>query len=103
MEGVTKSYMMLLNIAKPVPEHVKIKTILNEISPDSKAVYFDKHGGAFLFNTSLALRLVVARFDRVFQGDDRFLIVEIGPNWHTYGNNVAARWLRHHLGKGEEK
>lgn len=90
---------MLLKLPNPVPEHAQIKTVMQSFSDDSKAVYFDRHGGAFVFNTSLELRQVHARFDKVLRSGDTFLIVEIGPDWMSYGHNVAAGWLTHRLGK----
>lgn len=97
------SYLMLLNITTPVPEHAKIITVMSSISPDGKAVYFDKHGGAFLFNTDLPLAVVRARFEGVLLSGDRHIIVELGTAWCTYGYNVAAGWLRHHLGTAEAR
>lgn len=99
MEFISRSYLMLLNIATPAPEHVRIKEILQAISAEYRAVYFDSHGGAFLFNTGLAPHVVASRINPALLTDDRYLIVEVGPHWYTHDNNIARAWFAHHLGK----
>jgi len=89
---------MLLNITKPQPEHTKIKTILDGISNDTaKAVYFDKHGGAFLFTSKLNAGQIHGRFSGILLNEDKYLIIELGQDWHTFGQGVADGWLRNHL------
>ena len=91
-------YLMLLNIKKPQPEHAKIKTILASISGDTaKAVYFDSKGGAFLFMSKLNTGQIHGRFDGVLLNEDFYLIVELGRDWVTFGQGVAAGWLKNHL------
>jgi hypothetical protein len=93
-----KPYLMLLNIKKPQPEHAKIKTILDTISDGtSKAAYFDKHGGAFLFMSNLNAGKIHGRFDGVLLNEDFYLIIELGQDWATFGQGIAASWLRNHL------
>jgi hypothetical protein len=89
---------MLLNIKTPQPEHAKIKTTLDTISNGtSKPVYFDRHGGAFLFMSRLSAGQIHGRFDGVLLNEDFYLIVELGKDWVTFGQGIAAGWLRNHL------
>ena len=93
-----KPYLMLLNIKSPQPEHAKIKTTLDALSNGTaKAVYFDRHGGAFLFTSRLNAGQIHGRFDGVLLNEDFYLIIELGQDWVTFGQGVAACWLRNHL------
>lgn len=89
---------MLLNIKNPQPEHARIKTTLDALSDGTaKAVYFDKHGGAFLFMSKLNAGQIHGRFDGILLNEDFYLIIEIGHEWQTFGQGIAAGWLRNHL------
>lgn len=95
---IERPYMMLLNIKVPQAEHVKIQSKLNEISNrTSKAVYFDKNGGAFLFISKLVPRQIYDRFSGILLNDDAFIIVELGHQWITFGHGSAAIWLEKNL------
>jgi hypothetical protein len=91
-------YMMLVNIKNPRPEHARLMTALKTISPDPKAAYFDKNGGAFFFNSERPLRDISNRVFDLVGNEDQYLIVELGQSWVTLGLGSAAGWLRHHLG-----
>ena len=92
------SYMMLLNIKVPQAEHARIQAKLSEISSGtSKAIYFDKHGGAFLFKTTLKAQQIYDRLIGTLLNDDRYIIVELGTDWTTFGHEDAAGWLRKYL------
>lgn len=98
-DDTEKPYLMLLNIKTPQPEHAKVKTILDSVSGGTaKAVYFDRHGGAFLFTSTLSAGKIHGRFGGVLLNDDSYLIVELGRDWVTFGHGIAAGWLRNHLG-----
>lgn len=98
-----KSFLMLLNTSSPQKEHAKIMEILLDVSNrEAKPVYFDRHGAAILFNTAVSLGHIIKRFEGSVFNDDRYLIVELGDQWATWGNGIAAGWLRHNLGKGDE-
>lgn len=97
-----KPYLMLLNIKKPQPEHAEIKARLEKLSNGTaKAVYFDSHGAAFLFTSTLNAGQIYGRFDGVLLNEDRYMIVELGQDWVTFGGGIAAGWLRHHLAEAE--
>lgn len=94
------AYLMLLNIKIPQAEHAKIKDKLNEISNGTaKAVYFDKHGGAFLFLSALKPEQIYNRFSGILLNDDAYIIIEIGNKWITFGHSAAADWLQKNLRK----
>jgi hypothetical protein len=91
-------YLMLLNIKSPQPEHAKIKTVLDSVSGGTaRAVYFDKHGGAFLFSSKLNAGQIHGRFGGVLLNEDFYLIVELGQDWAAFGQGIAAGWLNTHL------
>lgn len=97
-ENIERPYLMLLNIKEPQPEHAKIQSKLNEISRGtSKPIYFDKHGGAFLFKTTLRAQQVYDSLIGILLNDDRYIIVELGANWTTFGFEDASGWLRKYL------
>lgn len=95
--NVTNNYLMLLNIKNPQPEHARILGKLSELSNETaKAIYFDRHGGAFLMSTSLDANSIYKKLDGIVFNDDSFLIIEIGSDWMTFGNNIASYWLKIH-------
>ena len=91
-----RNYLLLFNITTPQREHAKLKPALLDLDPDAAFVYFDKHGGAALMHTHLAAGQIEDRLIGVFLNSDRRLIVELGPDWHTFGLDKAAMWFRRH-------
>lgn len=94
-----KNYLMLINLSDPnAPEHSSILGVIDKISDGSgKPVYFDKHAGAFLLQTSLNASQIYRRFDGILLNDDGCLIIEIGHDWMTFGHDKASAWLNRHL------
>lgn len=71
---IEKRYLMLLNITTPQPEHAKIKAVMENLSGSTaKAVYFDKHGFAYLFSSKLNAGQIHGRFDGVLLNDDHYI------------------------------
>lgn len=96
--NIEKPYLMLLNITVPQPEHAKILSKLNELSNGTvKPVYFDKHGGAFLFTTKLNARQLYDRLIGVLLNDDRYIIIELGKDGIAFGFESAMEWFRKYL------
>lgn len=98
--NIERAYLMLLNIKVPQAEHIKIQSKLTEIfNGTSKAVYFDKNGGAFMFMSKLIPRQIYDRFSGILLNDDSYIIVELGSKWITFGHGSATAWLQKHLNK----
>lgn len=99
-DDIERAYLMLLNIKIPQVEHAKIQSKLSEISSGtSKAVYFDRNGGAFLFLSRLVPRQIYDRLTGILLNDDTYIIVELGEKWITFGHGSAAAWLQKNLNK----
>src|SRR5688572_15446904 len=93
-----RSYLMLINIPTPKPEHAKLQDVFKSLHPQSKAVFFNKNAVAFLFNTDLYPNEIRNRFDGTLLSGDTFLLVEVGRNWET-NTIVASGWLQTWLQK----
>ncbi|MBY0483462.1 hypothetical protein [Nitrosomonas sp.] len=97
---IDKRYLLLLNTSTVQPEHAKIQTTLSKLSNDtSKPIYFDKHGGAFLFVTKLNAGQISARLEGILLNDDNYIIVEVGSDWFTFGNTKAATWFQKYINR----
>ena len=91
-----RSYLLLFNLSEPKPEHARLKPALQNIDAGAAFVYFDKHGGAALIHTRLASAQMGARLDGILLNSDRWLIVELGRDWRTFGLDKAAMWFQRH-------
>lgn len=88
-------YLIMLRFPKPRPEHTRVAQALEHLG-EGRMVFFEKHGCAYLVSTELSANDICGRMETAILDGDSVLVVEIGHDWATFGQNVAAGWLRSH-------
>lgn len=93
-----RTYLLTVFIDSLSPEHARIIEAVKVISGGEHEVVH-RNGGCFCFafNSARPFESICMGIETATLNSDRFVLVEAGQKWETYGLNRAAGWIRNHL------